>query len=56
MTRIISPGVMTDDLPEDTSKPIDKTQFPDHPCDPSAIHDLYPAIGTKNNPLPIVPK
>lgn len=38
------PNVVIDDLPEDTSQPIDKTQWPNQPCDPSAIHDRYPPI------------
>lgn len=52
MSRELSPGVVTDDLPEDTSTPTDKTQWPNQPIDPAAIHDLYPPMGTKDNPLP----
>jgi len=55
MSRQISPGVVTDDLPEDTSKPTDKTQWPNQPCDPAAIHDLYPPIGTPGNIVPTPP-
>lgn len=52
MARELSPGVVTEDLPEDTTQPVDKTQFPNQPCDPAAIHDLYAPIGSKDNPVP----
>lgn len=50
MSRVISPGVVTDDVPEDTSQPVDTTEAFTGFVDPRAIHDKwpynYPAIGT----------
>lgn len=45
MSRDLGGGMVTDDLPTDTSQPTDKTQFPTGKVDPAAIHDLYPPVG-----------
>lgn len=48
MSRVISPGVVTDDLPEDHSQPIENfTQWPDTPCPPECVHDRYIPVGLK---------
>lgn len=45
MSRDLGGGMVTDDLPTDTSQPTDKTQWPTGTIDPAAIHNLYPPIG-----------
>ena len=46
MSRTLSPGVVTDDLPVDTSTPVTTTKWRYNPCDPAAIHDRFPPLGT----------
>ena len=29
---------------------VDTTQWPNHPCDPRAIHDKYPPVGSTLEP------
>lgn len=58
MTRVLSPGVVTDDVPEDTSKPVASTQWPGKQfvaCDPAAIHDRYPPVGSGKPPFVVEP-
>jgi hypothetical protein len=45
MSRDLGGGMVTDDLPTDTSQPVLKTQFPNLPPDPAAIHNRYPPVG-----------
>lgn len=34
--------------------PVNTTQYPNKPCDPRAIHDKYPPIGTTIPKAPLI--
>lgn len=52
--RVLSPGVVIDDLPIHNSEPVPVTEAFTHRVDAAAIHDKppnYPPMGTPENPL-----